>query len=85
MPFTLALREGLTSPNRPVRCYHVRMSPKSPDTLADQVALRTARTLDLVVSVFPEDERAKIQVRARELIAEEMSLRKLREAIIKIQ
>ena len=43
------------------------------------------RTLDKVIAALPNGERAKIEARARELIAEEMSLRKLRKAIGKTQ
>ena len=43
------------------------------------------RTLDVVIAALPEGERAKIEARARELIAEEMSLRSLRKAIGKTQ
>ena len=43
------------------------------------------RTLNEVVAALPESERAKIEARAQELIAEEMSLRDLRKAIGKTQ
>src|SRR5713226_6778561 len=43
------------------------------------------RTLDEVVATLPAGERAKIEARARELIAEEMSLQDLRKAIGKTQ
>ena len=43
------------------------------------------RTLDEVIASLPEDERTKIETRAAELIAEEMSLRDLRKAIGKTQ
>lgn len=43
------------------------------------------RTLDEVIAALPEAERAMIEARARELIAEEMSLRNLRKAIGKTQ
>ena len=43
------------------------------------------RTLNEVVASLPEVERAKIEARARELIAEEMSLQDLRKAIGKTQ
>ena len=43
------------------------------------------RALDQVIDKLPEDERAKIEARAQELIAEEMSLRNLRKAIGKTQ
>ena len=43
------------------------------------------RTLNEVVASLPEAERAKIEARARELIAEEMSLQDLRKAIGKTQ
>lgn len=44
-----------------------------------------ARTLNEVVASLPEAERTKIASRARELIAEEMSLQELRKAIGKTQ
>lgn len=44
-----------------------------------------ARTLNEVVASLPRRERMKIEVRAQELIAEEMSLRDLRKAIGKTQ
>jgi transcriptional regulator with XRE-family HTH domain len=43
------------------------------------------RTLDEVIASLPGDERAKIEARAKELIAEETSLRGLRKAIGKTQ
>jgi DNA-binding transcriptional ArsR family regulator len=43
------------------------------------------RTLDEVIAALPEGDRAKVETRARELIAEEMSLRELRKAIGKTQ
>lgn len=43
------------------------------------------RTLNEVIASLPEAERAKIEVRARERIAEEMSLQELRKAIGKTQ
>ena len=43
------------------------------------------RTLNEVVGSLPERERVKIEARARELIAEEMSLQDLRKAIRKTQ
>lgn len=43
------------------------------------------RTLSGVIASLPEEERAKIEARARELIAEEMSLQDLRKAIGKTQ
>jgi len=43
------------------------------------------RTLDDVIDALPESERAKIEARAGELVAEEMSLRELRKAIGKTQ
>jgi len=43
------------------------------------------RTLNEVIASLPGTERAKIEARARELIAEEMSLRDLRKAIGKTQ
>src|SRR6266852_6462969 len=43
------------------------------------------RTLDEVVATLPAGERAKIEARARELIAEEMSLQDLRRAVGKTQ
>jgi hypothetical protein len=47
--------------------------------------VRMPRTLDQVIAKLPECERAKIEARARQLIAEEMSLRNLRKAIGKTQ
>jgi len=44
-----------------------------------------ARTLNDLVASLPKEEREKIQARARELIAEEMSLQNLRKAIGKTQ
>lgn len=44
-----------------------------------------ARTLNEVIAALPKGERAKIEARARELIAEEMSLQDLRKAIGKTQ
>jgi hypothetical protein len=44
-----------------------------------------ARTLNEVIASLPDAERAKIAARARELIAEEMSLQELRKAIGKTQ
>jgi hypothetical protein len=43
------------------------------------------RTLNEVIATLPKGERAKIEARARELIAEEMSLQALRKAIGKTQ
>lgn len=43
------------------------------------------RTLNEVIASLPETERTKIEARARELIAEEMSLQELRKAIGKTQ
>ncbi|MFZ0695325.1 MAG: XRE family transcriptional regulator [Alphaproteobacteria bacterium] len=43
------------------------------------------RTLNEVIAALPESERAKIEARARKLIAEEMSLQDLRKAIGKTQ
>ena len=43
------------------------------------------RTLDDVIAALPKGERAKIETRARELVAEEMSLQDLRKAIGKTQ
>src|SRR5713101_4954817 len=43
------------------------------------------RTLDEVIAALPEGDRAQVEARARELIAEEMSLRELRKAIGKTQ
>ena len=43
------------------------------------------RTLNEVIASLSEAERAKIEARARQLIAEEMSLRDLRKAIGKTQ
>jgi transcriptional regulator with XRE-family HTH domain len=44
-----------------------------------------ARTLNEVIASLPGAERARIDARARELIAEEMSLQELRKAIGKTQ
>src|SRR5688572_10059570 len=44
-----------------------------------------SRTLNEVIADLPEGERAKIEARAREVVAEEMSLRDLRKAIGKTQ
>lgn len=44
-----------------------------------------ARTLDDVIASLPQAERDKIAARARELIAEEMSLQELRKAMRKTQ
>jgi transcriptional regulator with XRE-family HTH domain len=44
-----------------------------------------SRTLDEVIASLPSDERAKIEARATELIADETSLRDLRKAIGKTQ
>ena len=44
-----------------------------------------ARTLSEAIASLPKGERAKIETRARELIAEEMSLQDLRKAIGKTQ
>src|SRR5713226_4055230 len=43
------------------------------------------RTIDQIIATFPENERAKIEARARELIDEEMSLQELRKAVGKTQ
>ncbi len=43
------------------------------------------RTLNEVIASLPEKERVKIEARARELVAEEMSLQDLRKAIGKTQ
>ena len=43
------------------------------------------RTLKQVIAALPESERVKIEARASELIAEEMSLQALRKAIGKTQ
>ena len=43
------------------------------------------RTLNEVIATLPEGERAKVEARARELMAEEMSLQDLRKAIGKTQ
>jgi DNA-binding transcriptional ArsR family regulator len=43
------------------------------------------QTLDEFIAALPEGDRAKVETRARELIAEEMSLRELRKAIGKTQ
>ena len=45
----------------------------------------SSRRLDQVIAALPAEERAKIDARARELIAEEMSLQRLRKAIGKTQ
>ena len=47
-------------------------------------AVRT-RTLNEVVAGLPKGERRRIAARAQELIAEEMSLRELRQALAKTQ
>lgn len=47
--------------------------------------MRMPRNLNEVIAALPEDERARIEARARELVAEEMSLRDLRKAIGKTQ
>jgi len=47
--------------------------------------LQVPRTLNEVIADLPAAERAKIAARARELIAEEMSLQDLRKAIGKTQ
>lgn len=41
------------------------------------------RALNEVIDALPDGERAKVEARARELIAKEMSLRELRKAIDK--
>jgi hypothetical protein len=46
---------------------------------------RMPRTLNEIIAALPESERAKIEARAQELIAEEMSLQDLRKAIGKTQ
>lgn len=38
------------------------------------------RTLDQIIDTLPADRRAKVKARGRELIAEEMALRRLRQA-----
>lgn len=43
------------------------------------------RTLNEVIAALPKRERAKIEVRARELISEEMALQDLRKAMGKTQ
>ena len=43
------------------------------------------RTIDQVIAALPENERAKIEARAQELIDEEMSLQELRKAVGKTQ
>lgn len=43
------------------------------------------RTLNEVIAALPEGERARVEARARELMAEEMSLQDLRKAIGKTQ
>jgi len=47
----------------------------------DVAKTATTRTLDQVIAERPEGERAKIAVRARELIAKEISLQRLRKAV----
>jgi hypothetical protein len=47
--------------------------------------VRMPRTLDEVIASLPASERAKIEARAKELIAEEMSLQDLRKAVGKTQ
>jgi len=44
-----------------------------------------ARTLREVIASLPPDERAKVEARSKELIAEEMSLQALRKAMHKTQ
>ncbi len=44
-----------------------------------------ARSLNEIIAVLPKAERQRIEARARELIAEEMSLRELRKAVGKTQ
>jgi len=44
-----------------------------------------ARTLNEVIASLPKPERARVEARARELIAEEMSLQELRKAVGKTQ
>ena len=44
-----------------------------------------ARTLKEIVAALPQEERAQIEARARDLIAEEMSLQQLRKAVGKTQ
>jgi DNA-binding transcriptional regulator YiaG len=43
------------------------------------------RSLDEVIASLPEAEQAKIEARAKELIAEELSLREIRKAMGKTQ
>jgi transcriptional regulator with XRE-family HTH domain len=43
------------------------------------------RTIDEVIASLPEDEQRKIEARAAELIAEEMTLRELRKAMGRTQ
>src|SRR5271157_346184 len=50
-----------------------------------EMEIGMARTLNDLVASLPKEEREKIQARARELIAEEMSLQDLRKAIGKTQ
>src|SRR5260370_29355177 len=47
--------------------------------------MRMPRTLDQVIADLPDGERAQIEARAQELIAEEISLRQLRKALGKTQ
>jgi hypothetical protein len=42
---------------------------------------RMLRTLNEIIAALPESERAKIEARAQELIADEMSLQDLRKTI----
>lgn len=44
-----------------------------------------ARTLNEVIASLPKPERARVEARAQELIAEEMSLQELRKAVDKTQ
>ncbi len=44
-----------------------------------------SRTLNEVIAALPKAERNRIEARAREFIAEEMSLQKLRKAMNKTQ
>jgi DNA-binding transcriptional ArsR family regulator len=47
--------------------------------------LNTPRSLDEVIASLPAEERARIEARTQELIAEEMSLQEIRRAIGKTQ
>src|SRR5271154_2272264 len=61
------------------------MMPTIADVGAVRLEIRMARTLNEVIASLPKAERDRIEVRARELVAEEMSLQKLRKAMNKTQ